>query len=634
MVGAGFASGREIWQYLASYGSKAFFGIIMAGMSMMVLAIFVALIARYSRTENMGEVVIPIDNKNSHKIMKYVMAAVLFTGLINMSSAGGALIHQIYGLPIFIGNAVVVLLTVVTVLHGFEKMSGIFSKISPFLIALLIVITLLTIFKNGIAMDVPVIEKSTHPLSDSLTKSVLLFFSYNTIVIVSIISTAAYRARSTKDAVTGVVIGGILWTTLAVLLFFMLLTDPITSMNLDIPLIHYANELSRVLFVFACAVMCIAIYSCSSGMFYGFATIFPTNKSKRTSLIIAGSIGFAFSLMGFKNFIKYVLPITGVLGYVIITLVIINFVKSVVMNVCTTQEKDRYKFPEEVINVTTGHGSSALLFIGEKKTALVDCSMAYCRDSLVKKIKSVLGDRKLDYVLLSHSHYDHIGAMTALREAWPKIISVGSQHSHDVLERPGAHKLIKHLSEVASQIYYKKKDENISTAGMYIDKVVGDGDIIDLGGKQIEIIETPGHTKCSLSFIVWPMSIMLLSESAGVVERKGLAHPTILHSYEEAVKSFDKCESFNPERIIVSHYGIIPHSYNKQFWKLMRKILDDERQEIVSMWNMGFSEDDIFERMKVKYWYAGRAVEQPLDAFEINMRHTIRLYNPEKEQKN
>ena len=68
---------------------------------------------------------------------------------------------------------------------------------------------------------------------------------------------------------------------------------------------------------------------------------------------------------------------------------------------------------DKLINVTGGMGSSiSYLIIGDDKTVLLDCGMAYCAKNLINNIKLALPpDRRLNYVLLSHSHYDHIGAV-------------------------------------------------------------------------------------------------------------------------------------------------------------------------------------------------------------------------------
>ena len=46
---------------------------------------------------------------------------------------------------------------------------------------------------------------------------------------------------------------------------------------------------------------------------------------------------------------------------------------------------------------------------------LLDAGMACCADALVGRIEKVLQGRKLDYVFLTHSHFDHISGVPYIR---------------------------------------------------------------------------------------------------------------------------------------------------------------------------------------------------------------------------
>ena len=70
------------------------------------------------------------------------------------------------------------------------------------------------------------------------------------------------------------------------------------------------------------------------------------------------------------------------------------------------------------------NGCSSFLIL-EEKTALIDVGLLYCQEEMVRKTKEQLCGRKLDYIILSHSHYDHVGALTYFRKAFPdaKVIA-------------------------------------------------------------------------------------------------------------------------------------------------------------------------------------------------------------------
>ena len=69
-----------------------------------------------------------------------------------------------------------------------------------------------------------------------------------------------------------------------------------------------------------------------------------------------------------------------------------------------------------VIDVS-GCGSGAVFLIKGKANLLFEAGMAYAADQMVENIKRELGDAELDAVLLSHSHYDHVAGLPAVRKA-------------------------------------------------------------------------------------------------------------------------------------------------------------------------------------------------------------------------
>ncbi len=77
------------------------------------------------------------------------------------------------------------------------------------------------------------------------------------------------------------------------------------------------------------------------------------------------------------------------------------------------EKHDRNVYPPPVYRVTGGMGGEALLILGSEKTALYDGGMACFADRLIENMETIMEseERTLDYVLLSHTHYDHIGGL-------------------------------------------------------------------------------------------------------------------------------------------------------------------------------------------------------------------------------
>jgi glyoxylase-like metal-dependent hydrolase (beta-lactamase superfamily II)/uncharacterized membrane protein len=169
----------------------------------------------------------------------------------------------------------------------------------------------------------------------------------------------------------------------------------------------------------------------------------------------------------------------------------------------------RFDMAGDIKRVTGGPGGEVFLISGSEKTAVIDSGMAFGAEKLIENLKKELGDRKLDYVILTHTHYDHVGGLPYLRKEWPELVSLGAAYGKYVFERPNALKVIKNLSKTAWKTYRPdNKRPKVLMEGLSIDQVIKEDDVISLGDRSLRVIETPGHTNCSLSFVLEPDSVI------------------------------------------------------------------------------------------------------------------------------
>ena len=147
IMGAGFASGRECWQFFGIFGDNGYKGILITGLGFLLVSVMISCIAISKDTIQLGELISPVESKLVYNIIEKILAIIYFTMLIAMTSAGGSLLNQIFGLPQWVGGAIITALTLQTVLGSFTRMSIIFKKFVPILFStcvLAIIIVLLT----------------------------------------------------------------------------------------------------------------------------------------------------------------------------------------------------------------------------------------------------------------------------------------------------------------------------------------------------------------------------------------------------------------------------------------------------------------------------------------------------------
>lgn len=635
IMGAGFASGREIWQFFACFGNQARIGVVLAGVLFVLIGVFTAYIARALKTNDMGRIIVPGNNKTLSNLVGYFMALILFAVLITMSAAGGALFHQQFQGSPLIGGAFIILVVVLTVLGGFQRIAGIFSWLVPVLLIVVVSVSILVIRAPLAPSEVGELVCPS-PLSPTWYISAVLYLSYNILAVIPIVATASLHAKNIKKAVIGAMLGGASLGGLAFILTLAMQRDMEFSQAMEMPLLAFTQRLGPNINLIYTIVLALAIYASATTNFYGFTTKIKDGPLKRPVIISLALAGYLIGLVGFSNIVAYLFPVTGFMGIIIVIMITSNFIgvfankrKEVSMSKNKPlfenfKDHDRLSFPHPIYRVTAGQGGEVLLVIGSEKTALIDCGMGYCWENLLSNIEKKLDGRSLDYILLSHTHYDHVGALPYIKGHYKEAVVVGAEHGARVLEKPNALSLIKSLGEKAGQLYSGKPIE-LSTENMKVEWIVHEGDRIELGERSILVIETPGHTSCSLSYFMEPDRILFASESTGILANPEFVHTAILKSYNDSICSGEKCKSLMPKIIILPHYGLLPVDFNDQYWKQFVSDSQDKRDFILGLHEKGLTLEEMTEEYSKKYWTELREQEQPKPAFLLNAKNVIQV---------
>lgn len=344
IMGAGFASGREIWQFFCVFEDKGYIGIFAIGIMFMVIGVMTSKIARTLGTNDMGKVIVPGNNPKLVEFVGYFMALMLFTVLITMSSAGGAVFYQQFEQSRILGGVVIISFVILTVIGDFERVSKVFRLIMPILVVVVVSVCLMVIF-----MDLPKAEVQAEitksPLTPNWFISSMQYLSYNVLALVPIVATASINAKSDKHAFVGTVLGAIFLGLLAFVLGAAMFTDMGFSQAMDMPMLAYSAKISKVANIIYTCVLLFAIYASATSNYYGFTTKMKTQKNRKLKIILIAWLGFFCGLIGFTKVISFMFPIEGFLGFAIIAMLIINFFKVVKEE---KKEKEEQKEQEQL----------------------------------------------------------------------------------------------------------------------------------------------------------------------------------------------------------------------------------------------------------------------------------------------
>ena len=282
----------------------------------------------------------------------------------------------------------------------------------------------------------------------------------------------------------------------------------------------------------------------------------------------------------------------------------------------------------KITDVRVNPGDSAFLLDDGKTAIMYDSGFGFTGYAVADKIKSILGERKLDYVFLTHSHYDHAyGAAYAL-EYWPDAKVVAGEYAAKIFAKPTAKAVMRDLDSKFAKTCgvdaYEDKIDNLR-----VDIPVAEGDSIKAGDMEFTVINLPGHTKCSVGYYCKNEKLLLSCETVGVFNGKDDVVPSVLVGYNMALESIDKVLKLDIEKVLAPHYGILTEDETKIYLEKAKPTLIETTEKMVEMLKNKCSKEDVAQMFKDKFYHGYIQEIYPVDAMELNTGITINLIERE-----
>ena len=153
----------------------------------------------------------------------------------------------------------------------------------------------------------------------------------------------------------------------------------------------------------------------------------------------------------------------------------------------------------KITDVRVHPGDSGFLLDDGETAVLYDSGFAFTGYELAENIRRELGERGLDYILLSHSHYDHAVGSVYVKKLCPEAKTVAGEYAAKIFSKPTARATMRDLDrKVAASCGIYEYEDLIDDLG--VDITVRDGDVIEAGKIRFQAVALPGHTRCSRGY--------------------------------------------------------------------------------------------------------------------------------------
>lgn len=319
LIGAGFASGKEIYLFFGKYGEIGKIGIILTGILTGIIIYKVLVITKTYEINNYNKLLERINWKHS-KLNKYINLIVngfLLISFYIMIAGFSAYIAQTYNVPIYI-SAIIFAFTCYII---FKKSIQGVIKANEILVPLLIILIAYLGIKNipySFIQNSMLEESSKGWLIGSI-----LYASYNSILLIPVLTGLRNYLDSRKQIIKISIISSTIIIVLALFIYFLLLRGEFFVSELEMPLIEISLQFGIIFKYIYGFVIISSIFTSAISAGYSFlGNVSKTRKNYEIILLTMCITGIAVSNIGFSKLVEILYPLFGVLGLIQIWMLI------------------------------------------------------------------------------------------------------------------------------------------------------------------------------------------------------------------------------------------------------------------------------------------------------------------------
>jgi len=186
---------------------------------------------------------------------------------------------------------------------------------------------------------------------------------------------------------------------------------------------------------------------------------------------------------------------------------------------------------------------------------LIDTGNGFNIKSLLQKLTKIgVPDKRIQRVLITHCHLDHIGGLYKLLKLWKQPFEVSVHEIEAPIIEQGIKDIIVPIKDILGPLIggIAKTLINFKPSPLKVNYKLKDGDIIEADGLRLRTIHTPGHSAGSCCFYEEKLKVLFTGDtvfSANAVGRVDLK----TGNASELLDSLEKLSTIEVQTLCPGH---------------------------------------------------------------------------------
>ncbi len=321
VIGAGFASGREIIEFFGVYGVKGILGMIIVGILFSLIGGLLLLKIYNNKINGFEELIYKLFGKKFGVVLNGVMTIFLYTGFSVMVAGSGAIFKEELDLSFNLGIIVMIIMSFIVFLFSLEGLSFINSLLVPLLVIGIVFTSIYLNLKEGYYLSN--INGVNLTLKGNFLTSSLLYLGSNSLIIITVFSSLLPLMDSKKTAILGGLSGGLILLILGLSILSSMLVYYDEVAVLDIPMLRICNYIGNGYRKFYSIILWVAMFTTALANGFSFMNKVSKNKYKNFIITLFCLLSIPLAKFGFSNLVAVLYPISGVIGFVLLLFILI-----------------------------------------------------------------------------------------------------------------------------------------------------------------------------------------------------------------------------------------------------------------------------------------------------------------------
>lgn len=325
LIGAGFASGQEIYLFFFSYGKKGILGIIVSSILLGIIIYKTIIIIKEKQITTYKEFlenIIPEKNRKE-KILEIINTIIntfiLITFYIMIAGFGGYLAETIE-IPQIIGSSILAIICIIIMSKETKGIVKVSEAIVPILILFIIIIGIYTLSSTNIINKIN--EMEIVKGSNWLVSGVI-YASYNSILLIPVLISINKIITKKEISKTAIIIT-LTTFILAISIFISMLKIDVNIRKLEMPVSYVINTQLPKLKIAYGIVILTSILTTAISLIAGLMQNVKKQNNKKIILYLICISSIPISQIGFSALIQLLYPIFGYIGILQIILISIK----------------------------------------------------------------------------------------------------------------------------------------------------------------------------------------------------------------------------------------------------------------------------------------------------------------------